>query len=51
VLHLFLLSLLRMIVLPPFPYTLVLLVRLLKWLIAPLVLPLQLLIGVPLVLL
>ena len=45
-----LLSLLRVIVLLP-SYTLVLVVRLLKWLIAPLALLLQLLIGVPLVLL
>lgn len=45
-----LLSLLRIIVLLP-SYTLVLLVRLLKWLIAPPALLLQMLIGVPLVLL
>ena len=45
-----LLSLLRAFVLLP-SYTLVLLVRLLKWLIAPLALLLQLLFGVPLVLL
>jgi hypothetical protein len=44
-----LLSVLRIIVLLP-SYTLVLLIRLLKWLIAPLALLAQLLIGVPLVL-
>ena len=43
------LSLLRVIVLLP-SYTLVLLIRLIKWLIAPPILLLQMLIGVPLAL-